>query len=88
MDEDSPMSGTYEEARLKAMAQGHSGNYGSATGMTRDSWPADSRSRTRCHCCGKRATHVGGAGALALMMGCELTVRRWVRDGYAGGESR
>jgi hypothetical protein len=29
-----------------------------------------------------RATHVGGNNAIALMSGCELHVRRWVKKGY------
>lgn len=40
-------------------------------------------SRRRCTCCGKRATHVGLGDGLALMDGCEMRVRRWVRDGSA-----
>jgi len=45
-----------------------------------------STSRKRCSCgCGKRATHVGLGDGLALMSGCELRVRRWVRDGDSRG---
>ena len=40
-------------------------------------------SRRRCSCCGKRATHVGLGDGLALIDGCEMRVRRWVRDGRA-----
>ena len=41
-------------------------------------------SRRRCRCgCQKRATHVGMGDGLALTDGCELSIRRWVRDGYA-----
>ena len=40
-----------------------------------------SASRRRCSCCGKRATHVGLGDGVALMSGCEMRVRRWVRDG-------
>jgi hypothetical protein len=40
------------------------------------------RSRRRCHCgCKKQATHVGLGDGIALTEGCELYVRRWVRDG-------
>lgn len=40
------------------------------------------QSRRRCHCgCRKRASHLGLGDGVALMMGCELYVRRWVRDG-------
>jgi hypothetical protein len=42
--------------------------------------------RRRCTCgCKALATHVGGNNAIALMSGCELSVRRWVRDGYRKG---
>lgn len=42
------------------------------------------RMRRRCPCgCGQTATHSGlGTNGIALMSGCELRVRRWVRDGY------
>ena len=40
------------------------------------------RSRRRCGCgCKGKAAHVGLGDGMALMMGCELRVRRWVRDG-------
>lgn len=40
--------------------------------------------RRRCPCgCGHTSTHSGrGTNGVALMWGCELYVRRWVRDGY------
>lgn len=45
-------------------------------------WPVPSTARRRCGCgCKKRATHFGGNNGIALMRGCELYVRRWVRDG-------
>lgn len=42
------------------------------------------RMRRRCPCgCGRTSTHSGlGTNGVALMWGCELRVRRWVRDGY------
>ena len=43
--------------------------------------PAPPRSRRRCHCgCGKRASHMGQANGVTLMMGCELSVARWVKS--------
>lgn len=41
------------------------------------------KTRRRCWCgCKRRATHVGLANGLALTAPlCELTARRWVRDG-------
>ncbi len=42
------------------------------------------KSRRKCGCgCGTRQTLVGMANGVALMSGCELHVRRWVRDGEA-----
>lgn len=42
------------------------------------------RMRRCCPCgCGRTSTHGGlGTNGVALMWGCELRVRRWVRDGY------
>jgi hypothetical protein len=37
--------------------------------------------RRKCRCgCDARATHLGMANGLALTHGCELKMRRWVRD--------
>jgi len=42
------------------------------------------KSRRKCPCgCGGRRTHAGMANGVCLMSGCELRVRRWVRDGHA-----
>lgn len=43
----------------------------------------DSAARRRlCRCgCRKRVTHLGMANGVALAFGCELSMRRWVRDG-------
>ncbi|VVO40394.1 hypothetical protein PS712_05800 [Pseudomonas fluorescens] len=38
------------------------------------------KSRKLCHCgCRSRKSHVGKSNGVALMSGCELVVRRWVR---------
>jgi len=58
------------------------GLYASATEHRRYSEPLPTTSRKRCSCCRRRATHRGMANGLALMRGCDLRVRRWVRDGY------
>lgn len=42
----------------------------------------DPKARTRCPCCGKRASHVGLGDGMALMGGCEWRVRRWVKRGF------
>lgn len=38
--------------------------------------------RSKCYCgCNGRATHLGLGDGAGMMSGCELSVRRWVRDG-------
>ena len=38
--------------------------------------------RSKCYCgCNGRATHNGLGQGAGMMSGCELYVRRWVRDG-------
>ncbi len=38
-------------------------------------------SRKRCSCgCGNRKTHIGFANDVAMMGGCEISVRRWVKN--------
>jgi hypothetical protein len=40
--------------------------------------------RRECCCgCNGRLTHIGLGDGAGMMSGCELTVRRWVRDGAA-----
>lgn len=37
--------------------------------------------RSKCYCgCNGRATHIGLGDGAGMMSGCELSVRRWVRD--------
>jgi hypothetical protein len=58
------------------------GKYGSATDHNRYMETMKPTSRRRCLCgCKRRATHKGMANGVCLMLGCELYVRRWVRDG-------
>ena len=41
----------------------------------------DRRRARRCPCgCGQRASHLGMANGIALAYGCELFIRRWVRN--------
>lgn len=50
--------------------------------------PIDGASRRRCPCgCQQRATHNGMANGVALMHGCELRVRRWVKYGPFGNNT-
>ncbi|PCI14294.1 MAG: hypothetical protein COB71_02905 [Thiotrichales bacterium] len=58
------------------------GQHGSAEDHKRYMEQVISQGRRRCHCgCTKRATHRGMANGVCLTIGCELYVRRWVRDG-------
>lgn len=51
--------------------------------------PVANRSRRRCHCgCKKRATHLGRGDGVGLTTGCELSIRRWVRDGIRASKPR
>lgn len=44
--------------------------------------PVPRRSRRHCTCgCKTRATHSGMANGVCLITGCELSIRRWVRNG-------
>ena len=41
----------------------------------------DPKSRRRCNCgCKNRATHIGLANNIGLTQGCELYIRRWVKN--------
>lgn len=58
------------------------GEVGSAARHVRYAIPAMPRKRRKCSCgCDQRATHRGMANGVCLMSGCELRVRRWIRDG-------
>lgn len=73
-----------QQALGAAMKSGTAGwgRVGSAGEHTRYLQPI--KSRRKCYCgCNGRKTHAGMANGVALMSGCELRVRRWVRDGSA-----
>ena len=76
-----------DAARKAAMKGGTAGwgQHGSATEHIRyaEPWPkGERRGRRKCSCgCEKMQTHIGKANGIALMGGCELTVRRWVKTG-------
>lgn len=58
------------------------GRYGSAVAHQRYMQEINNRSRKNCHCgCEKRATRIGMANGVCLVVGCELYIRRWLRDG-------
>lgn len=74
-------------ARSAAMRGGTSGwgLVGGLPGHIRYAEPVASTSRRRCGCgCKRRATHIGMANGVALISGCELKVRRWVKEGANG----
>jgi hypothetical protein len=77
-------------ARSAAMRGGISGwgQWSSASAHIRYMEPAN-QSRRKCLCgCKKRVTHRGMANGITLLMGCELTVRRWIKEGYANRINR
>lgn len=44
---------------------------------------APPKSRRRCHCgCNRRATHMGQANGVTMVMGCELSIARWVQSPF------
>ena len=58
------------------------GKHGSATLHKRYMQKVNSKSRRRCHCgCKKVAKFMCMANGVCLGKGCEIYVRRWVRDG-------
>lgn len=67
-----------EKARAVANGQQRWGVYASEE-MHRYAQPVTASCR-RCYCCGGPITHAGMANGLALISGCELAVRRWVRE--------
>lgn len=77
---------TMEREGAKARLAGKVGDDGTRWGSvsgSRSMVSAPSTSRRRCSCgCKGRATRVGLGDGLALTEGCELSMRRWVRDGY------
>lgn len=74
-----------EETRARAAGRilSDGTRYGSVNGH-RTLTTTPPTSRRRCACCNRRSTHVGLGDGVALMSGCEMTVRRWVRDGHTG----
>lgn len=58
------------------------GKHGDSTKHKRYKAPAPKASRRRCSCgCKQRAAFVGMANGVALVSGCELRIRRWVKTG-------
>jgi len=55
------------------------GRTGSASDHIRYMEPMNSLRKCPCGC-GGRATHLGMANGVGLISGCELRVRRWVKE--------
>lgn len=69
-------------AALKAAIIGGTETWGQG-GSIRDvryAEPVAPKSRRRCSCCKRRATHRCMANGVSLGTGCELFVTRWLRD--------
>jgi hypothetical protein len=82
MDAESGRIELRERARAAAVGQDGWGSHGSAAEHLRF-MVRNKKMRRRCGCgCEKTSTHVGCVNGLGMMSGCELSVRRWVRDGY------
>lgn len=79
---------SWEVSRARGRLGGYAqpaadGSVWASNRMPRDMWPAPHR-RRRCTCgCRGPLTHYGGVGGVVLMSGCELRVRRWVREGVS-----
>lgn len=58
------------------------GQWGSATDHNRYMQAGDPKWRRRCNCgCKKVGKFIGMANGVGLTTGCEMYIRRWVRDG-------
>jgi hypothetical protein len=55
--------------------------WGSIDYHKRDFVKVQAKSRRKCGCCNRRATHIGTANGIAFVKGCEMSIRRWVRAG-------
>jgi hypothetical protein len=72
---------TRDEVRAVLLGgAGGIGSWGSAAVHERRAQPAPPGRACDCGC-GGPATHTGTANGVALIGGCHLSVRRWVRDG-------
>lgn len=82
------MSGK-RETEARAKSSGGWGEVGSADGDRYPKKITGRLGRRTCPCgCRKRSTYLGMANGVALTSGCEMYVRRWVRDGLPARSSR
>jgi hypothetical protein len=74
-------------AALSAAMRGGTGEWGQSAAAiehVRYAEPVTGRGRRKCHCgCGRSASHRGMANGICLTTGCELSIRRWVKDPLA-----
>ena len=74
------------KAALSAAMRGGTdawGSVGSSAEHVRYLEPANPKSRRQCRCgCKRRASHMGMANGVGLVMACELSARRWVKTGH------
>jgi hypothetical protein len=81
MNKPSSMSPAELSAYMRSGQPESWGTYANAATHIRYAGPINPKSRRRCFCCNKRATHVGRCNGIVMIDGCELTVMRWVRTG-------
>ncbi|MBN9791271.1 hypothetical protein DMP17_22070 [Pseudonocardia sp. TMWB2A] len=74
------------ETKARLTSPGEYGVHGSVDHPNRAAvlLPGRFRNRRRCPCgCGNNASHAGMANGVCLTSGCELSMRRWVKDARA-----
>lgn len=77
---------TAAETKARLTSPGEYGIHGSVDHPNRVAvlLPGRVRNRRRCSCgCGNKASHAGVANGVCLTSGCELSMRRWVKDARA-----
>lgn len=80
----------HAETRARLHSSSDWGTWGSAFDHHRyaKAAPRKPGGQFKCHCgCEGRATHWGMANGVTLTSGCEMYVRRWVRDPRTGDAS-
>lgn len=84
-NDDMAILNNLSKAALSAAMRGGTdgwGKVGSATDHVRYCEPQLPSKRKKCRCgCGQRASHRGMVNGVCMTIGCELRIRRWVRDG-------
>lgn len=79
------MTAVRNATHARLISRGYFGRRGNAAAGPRYAELMDGRfrNRRRCGCgCGGKNSHAGMANGVCLTSGCELSMRRWARDGY------